>query len=88
MDAEALCFLSLGEVAARIREGKLSSSEATRCVLDRIRRHDALHAYITVTAESALQAAAAADEEVRAGRWRGPLHGVPVAVKDLCWTRG
>ena len=88
MDAEALCFLSVGEVAARIREGKLSSREVTRCLLDRIRAHDSLHAYITVAAESAMRAAAAADVDIGAGRWRGPLHGVPVAVKDLCWTKG
>jgi amidase len=88
MDAETLCFLSLSEVGAQIREGKLTSTEVTRNILDRIRKYDGLHAYNLVTAESALRAAARADAELRGNRWRGPLHGVPVAVKDLCWTKG
>ncbi|HLW72252.1 MAG TPA: amidase [Candidatus Binataceae bacterium] len=88
MDTEALCFLSLGEVAKQIREGKLTSGEVTRCVLERIRAHDGLHAYNLVIEDSAQLAAAKADAELRAGRWRGPLHGVPVAVKDLCGTKG
>src|SRR5260370_41853331 len=84
MDSEALCYLSLGEVGARIRDGKLSSREVTRYILDRIHQHAGLNGYITVIEESAQRAAAVADEEIRAGRWRSPLHGVPVAVKDLC----
>jgi amidase len=88
MDSEALAYLSLGEVGARIRTGQLSSSEVTRCILDRITQYDGLHAYLTVMDESAIRAAATADEEIHAGRWRGPLHGVPVAVKDLCQTKG
>jgi amidase len=46
-----------------------------------------LHAYLTVLDEWALSGAARADAEIRAGRWRRPLHGVPVAVKDLCQTK-
>jgi amidase len=88
MDAEALCYLSIGEVGARIRNGQLSSSEVTRCILDRIKTHSGLNAYLTVLDQSAVRAAKAADEEIAAGRWRGPLHGVPVAVKDLCQTKG
>jgi amidase len=88
MNTEELCFLSLGEVGMRIREGKLTSGEVTRSVLERIHEHDGLHAYSLVTEDSALRAAAKADAELRAGRRRGPLHGVPVAVKDLCWTKG
>ena len=88
MDAEAISYLSLSEVGERIRVGQLSSNDVTRCILDRIRRHSGLHAYLTVLEESATRAAKGADEEIRAGRWRGPLHGVPVAVKDLCQTKG
>lgn len=89
MDADALCFLPLVEVGRRIRARTLSSVDVTRAVLDRIARLDPrLHAYATVTPERALEAAARADAEIAAGRWRGPLHGVPVAVKDLCDTAG
>src|ERR1700736_2216982 len=88
MDNQALCSLSLHELSEQLRAGKVSSSEATRATLDRIRAHAGLNAYITVMEDSALAAAAQADNELRAGRSRGPLHGVPVAVKDLCWTKG
>ena len=58
-------------------------------MLDRIADVDAtLKSYATVMAEQALPAAQAAEREIRAGRYRGPLHGVPVAVKDLCCTKG
>ncbi|MEA2680992.1 MAG: amidase [Candidatus Binataceae bacterium] len=89
MDAEAICYLSIRELATRLREGKLSSVDVTRCILDRIHRlNPRLHAYLTVLDEAALKAAAQADAEIRGGRWRGLLHGVPVAVKDLCQTKG
>jgi Asp-tRNA(Asn)/Glu-tRNA(Gln) amidotransferase A subunit family amidase len=77
MDAESLSFLSLTELAAQLRNRKLSSAEVTRCILDRIRAaNPRLHAYLTVMEESALRSAAQADTEIGAGRWRGPLHGV------------
>src|SRR5713101_1026532 len=89
MDSQAICFLSLHELSAQLRDRKLSSVEVTRCVLDRINQtNPRLRAYITVLEDSALSQAAQADKEIQAGRWRGPLHGVPVAVKDLCWTKG
>jgi amidase len=88
MNPDALCYLSLHELADELRAGKVSSMEATRAILDRIRTHAGLNAYITVMEDSALGAARVADNEMRAGRIRGPLHGVPVAVKDLCWTKG
>lgn len=88
MDAEAIAYLSITELAAQLREKQLSSVEVTRSLLGRIRQlNPVLHAYITVTEELALRAAAQADAEINAGRWRGPLHGVPIAVKDLCWTK-
>ncbi len=72
-----------------LRDRKLSSIEVTRFLLERIRQLDArIHSYITVLEESALARAAQADREIEAGRWRGPLHGVPIAVKDLCQTKG
>src|SRR5260370_31447227 len=88
MDNQALCHLSLHELAGHLRAGKVSSGEVTRAILARIRAHAGFNAYITVMEESALGAATVADNEMRAGRLRGPLHGVPVAVKDLCWTKG
>ncbi|MDO8434090.1 MAG: amidase [Candidatus Binatus sp.] len=89
MDSQATCYLSLHELSVQLRDGKLSSVEVTRCVLDRIKQtNPTLRAYLTVLNDSALSQAAQADKEIKAGHWRGPLHGVPVAVKDLCWTKG
>lgn len=86
---DALHYLSLTEIATRIRAGDLSSVAVTEAQLARIAQLDPqLHAYATVTADHALQQAAQADRDAAAGHWRGPLHGVPIAVKDLCDTAG
>src|SRR6266849_130972 len=87
--AKTLCFLTLGELSARLRRREVTSAAATRAVLDRIHQlNPTLRAYLTILDDSALRQAEAADKEIAAGKWRGPLHGVPVAVKDLCWTKG
>ena len=87
--AKALCFVTLSELSARLRKREVASVEVTRSVLDRIHAlNPTLRAYLTVLDDSALRQAEAADKEIAAGKWRGPLHGVPVAVKDLCWTKG
>jgi amidase len=84
-----LHYLSLDEVARRLKARKLSSVEATTAMLDRIAALDPkLKSYATVTPERALADAARLDAESAAGRSRGPLHGVPIAVKDLCNTEG
>ena len=89
MDPKTLCFLSLSELSNALRKREVSSVEATRVVLDRIHQlNPTLRAYLTVLDDSALREAEAADKEIAAGKYRGPLHGVPVAVKDLCWTKG
>ena len=89
MDPQSLSYFGIVELAAQLRQKKLSSVEVTRAMLDRIHQaNPRLHAYITVTEESALRSAAKADAEIGAGQWRGPLHGVPVAIKDLCQTKG
>ena len=82
-------FPSLAASAASIRQGKVSPVEATRHCLDRIARLDGrLRAFITVDAERALVAARRLEAEAGRGQWRGALHGVPLAFKDLCFIRG
>jgi amidase len=84
-----LHYLSLDEVARRLKARKLSSVEATQAMLARIGKVDPkLKSYATLTPERALADAARLDAETKAGKWRGPLHGVPTAVKDLCNTEG
>jgi amidase len=84
-----LHFASLTDVARRLERKELSPVDLTRTMLERIETVDArLKSYATVTAERALDAARAAEAEINGGRYRGPLHGMPVAVKDLCFTRG
>jgi aspartyl-tRNA(Asn)/glutamyl-tRNA(Gln) amidotransferase subunit A len=76
--------LSLREAAAALRERKLSPVELTRMALDRIAADEPkLNAYVRLTEARALAAARQAESEILAGNWRGELHGVPVAVKDL-----
>src|SRR5207253_2245821 len=80
---------TIAESSALIREGKLSPVELTRSLLDRIDRFDGeLHAFITLTAEPALTQARAAEAEIAAGNYRGPMHGIPYALKDIYETAG
>ncbi len=84
-----LYYLSIHEAQALIRQRLLSPVELTRSVLDRIAAVDnQLHAYINLMAESAMAAARVAETEVREGKWRGPMHGIPVAVKDQLDVEG
>jgi aspartyl-tRNA(Asn)/glutamyl-tRNA(Gln) amidotransferase subunit A len=85
----ALTGLTIRELTERFRGGAARPSEATEAHLARIAALDEqIGAYVTVTRERALAAAGAADERYRAGRPRGPLDGVPVAIKDVFCTRG
>ncbi len=80
---------TISEIAARLRRKEVSPVEITRACLDRIEKLDPpLNAFITVTAESALAEARAAEIEIARGEWRGPLHGIPIALKDLIDTAG
>jgi len=86
---EDLAFLPAVALGALVRAGKVTSSDLTKMYLDRLRRHgDTLHAVISLTEERALAEAAEADRELRAGIWRGPLHGVPWGAKDLFAAKG
>jgi len=89
MRHDEIVFLSAAETAKAIRARTLSPVEVVQAYLARIQRLDeTLHAYITVTAESALIAAREAERTLQSGIEVGPLFGVPVAVKDQFWTRG
>lgn len=81
--------LTIKQASAEIRSGRLSPVEPTRSCLLRIEQlNPSLNAFITVTAESALEEARQVDREIRAGKYRGPLHGIPLALKDLVDTAG
>ena len=89
MDKQEIPFLSATELAERIQSREVSPVEATEAYLDRIAEVDErLNSYITVCGEEALAAAREAEQEISAGNYRGPMHGIPVAVKDQLNTRG
>lgn len=85
----AIHYDSLLSVSERIRSGEVSSVGLTAHLLDRIARYDRrLHSALLVLSDAALEQARQADAEIAAGHWRGPLHGIPIGVKDLLWTEG
>jgi aspartyl-tRNA(Asn)/glutamyl-tRNA(Gln) amidotransferase subunit A len=84
-----LAYLGLAEAAELIRTRKLSPVEYVTALLARIGRHDGNYsAFIALTPERALTAARAAEAEIAAGRWRGPFHGMPYALKDIIDVEG
>lgn len=84
-----LHYLGLVDLGRKIQAKELSPVEATKAMLGRIEKLDGkLKSFAYVMADSALADAAAAEKEIVSGKIRGPLHGVPVAVKDLCWAKG
>src|SRR3954466_614295 len=90
MDAATheLHYLEITELAACIRARRISPLEVTRAQLDRIALLDGeLGSYVGVMADAAMAQAQTAHVEIAAGRYRGPLHGVPIALKDLFWTK-
>ena len=89
MSETPLHYQTISEVGGRLESRELSSVELTGAILDRIAALDGrLKSYVTVMSDQAMAAAQAADAEIAAGRYRGRLHGVPIAVKDLCFTTG
>jgi amidase len=84
-----LHFLTLTELSEQIRRRSISPVEVTRLCLDRINEYDnILSSYLTVIGDRALRQASLAEEEISKSHWRGPLHGVPMALKDLISTKG
>lgn len=82
-------YKTISELAPLIESRVLSPVELTKAILDRIERLDgSLKTYATITPELALQQARQAEQEIAHGNYRGPLHGIPIAVKDLCDTAG
>lgn len=89
MHPDEICALSLSAVAQQIAAHTLSPVAVTEATLARIARIDPLlNAFITVMADEALLAAHEAEAEIGRGHYRGPLHGVPISLKDLLDTRG
>lgn len=84
-----LCYLTIHEAGPLLKSRKLSPVELTRAFLDRIEQLDGtLHAYITLLRDRALAEARAAETEILRGDYKGPLHGIPIALKDLYDTQG
>jgi aspartyl-tRNA(Asn)/glutamyl-tRNA(Gln) amidotransferase subunit A len=89
MSNQELCFLSLAQQADLIRDRSASPVEVVESVLRQIERVDGkLNCYITVMRDAALAAARQAAEEISRGGYRGSLHGIPIALKDLFYTEG
>jgi amidase len=89
MSQDQAHYAELLDISKQIQSRQMSSVEATQAQLKRIEQLDgSLKSYATVMADHALADAQAADKAIGAGQIKGPLHGVPIAVKDLCWTAG
>ena len=89
MHETPLHFRTITDIAEGIASKQLSPVEVTAAMLERIDRLDSrLKSYATVMAEHAMAAAQKAESEINAGQCRGPLHGIPIAIKDLCFTKG
>ncbi|PWB74205.1 amidase [candidate division GN15 bacterium] len=86
---EDLSYYSVRELGELIRTKQITSTELTKLCIARLKKYDPmLHCVITLTEDSALKWAAEADVEISAGKYRGPLHGIPYGAKDLLAARG
>jgi len=86
---EQIALLPVTALAAMIETRKITSTELTRIYLDRLKKYsDTLKCVVTLTEELALGQAASADAEIKAGKYRGPLHGIPWGAKDLLAVKG
>ncbi|WGS23347.1 MULTISPECIES: amidase [unclassified Bradyrhizobium] len=87
MSADPLHYKSITEIAELLRRREARPSEITEEILNRVARLDGkFHGYALVLAERAMAQARRYDDEIAKGIWRGPLHGVPIGLKDLCYT--
>jgi Asp-tRNA(Asn)/Glu-tRNA(Gln) amidotransferase A subunit family amidase len=88
-DLEDLAFLPVTELSELVRRHRVTSTQLTQMYLARLKKYDpVLHCVISLTEDRALRQAAAADAEIKRGRYRGPLHGIPWGAKDLLAVRG
>ena len=88
-DADKLYFLTMRQAGELLRAGELSPVELLRACLDRIADTDGrLHSFVTLTADDAMAQARTAEAEMLRGEYRGPMHGIPFALKDLYDTAG
>ena len=89
MDKSQLPFISATELASLIKSREISPVEATEAYLERIPHVDGkLNSYITVTPERAMADARQAEQEIVSGKYRGPMHGIPIGIKDQVYTKG
>ena len=89
MDNESIAMGGLLEVSQLVKNREISSTEVTRAILERIERlNPEYKIFNTVSGDLAMEQARAADTEIQSGKYRGPLHGLPVAVKDIIDTAG
>ena len=89
MDITQLAFANLVDVAELVKTRQVSPVELTEMMLARVEEiSPKLNAYVTITADLAMAQAKAAEAEIMTGRYRGPLHGIPIGLKDLCNTKG
>ena len=89
MSSSDLSYLTIAELAPLLQERKLSPVELTQACLDRVHALDGrLHTFITLMEESALEEARAAETAITSGDYKGPMHGIPIGLKDLYQTRG
>src|SRR5208337_2657181 len=88
-ESQDLAALTLKQASDLVRRKAASPVDLTQACLKRIERYNpALNAFITVTSDQALATARAMEAELRQGKWRGPLHGIPIALKDNIDTAG
>jgi Asp-tRNA(Asn)/Glu-tRNA(Gln) amidotransferase A subunit family amidase len=86
---EDIAFEPVTALASRLRARQISSTQLTRMYLDRLKQHDpALLCVVTLTEDLALAQAEQADREIRSGKYRGPLHGIPYGIKDIFAAKG